>query len=185
MLVAALLWYRTFCRDLESIGFIFNPFDPCVANRIIRSKQHTIRFHVNDVMSSHVNERVNSMFLQWMNRMYGEHGEVKATWGKRHDYLGMTFDFSMEGTVKVDMSDYMKKMVSEFKEKYKLDGTIDTPAGADLFGNKAGELLLNSQKELVQFLFVVTNPSTCGTTWGTRSPKTTGTRESGRTWSIN
>ena len=35
MLVAALLWYRTFRKDLEDIGFVFNPYDPCVANRIV------------------------------------------------------------------------------------------------------------------------------------------------------
>ena len=59
----------------------------------------------------------------------------------------MTFDFSESGKVKVDMSDYMKKMVDEFREKYKLDGTAETPAGADLFGNKASELLTIKQKE--------------------------------------
>ena len=41
MLVAALLWYKKFCADLESIGFKFNPYDPCVANRIVNGKQHT------------------------------------------------------------------------------------------------------------------------------------------------
>jgi hypothetical protein len=33
MLVAALLWYRQFREDLESVGFKFNVYDPCVANR--------------------------------------------------------------------------------------------------------------------------------------------------------
>jgi hypothetical protein len=33
MLKAALLWYKTFRKDLEDIGFIFNPYDPCVANK--------------------------------------------------------------------------------------------------------------------------------------------------------
>ena len=42
MLVAALLWYKKFCADLESIGFTFNPYNPCVANRIIDGKQHTV-----------------------------------------------------------------------------------------------------------------------------------------------
>ena len=29
MLVSALLWYKKFKKDLESIGFIFNPYDAC------------------------------------------------------------------------------------------------------------------------------------------------------------
>jgi hypothetical protein len=33
MLVAALLWYQQFREDLESVGFKFNVYNPCVANR--------------------------------------------------------------------------------------------------------------------------------------------------------
>jgi hypothetical protein len=51
MLVAALLWYQHFRKDLESVGFEFNPYDPCVANRLIDGKQHTVMFHVDDLMS--------------------------------------------------------------------------------------------------------------------------------------
>lgn len=31
MLVAAMLWYKRFKKDLEEIGSVFNPYDPCVA----------------------------------------------------------------------------------------------------------------------------------------------------------
>eukprot|EP00980_Cylindrotheca_fusiformis_P020484 scaffold7541_cov93-Cylindrotheca_fusiformis.AAC.1 len=34
MLEAALLWYKRFRKDLESIGFRFNNYDSCVANRM-------------------------------------------------------------------------------------------------------------------------------------------------------
>jgi hypothetical protein len=44
MLVASLLWYKKFHSDLEQIGFHFNDYDPCVANRMVNGKQHTIRF---------------------------------------------------------------------------------------------------------------------------------------------
>ena len=39
MLVSALLWYKKFKKDLESIGFIFNPYNACVVNREIKSIQ--------------------------------------------------------------------------------------------------------------------------------------------------
>ena len=44
MLIAALLWHKMFKADLETIGFEFNPCDPCVANRIVRSQaaQHQV-----------------------------------------------------------------------------------------------------------------------------------------------
>ena len=35
MLISTLRWYQKFCKDLENEGFIFNPYDPCVANKII------------------------------------------------------------------------------------------------------------------------------------------------------
>ena len=39
MLVAALLRHKKFRADLEEAGFIFNPYDPCVANRQVNGKQ--------------------------------------------------------------------------------------------------------------------------------------------------
>jgi len=94
MLVAALLCYKTLRKDLEKVGFIFNPYNPCVCNRTIWGNQQTVRFHVNNLMSSHVNKKVNDNFLLWLNKKYGSHGEVKANCGNIHDYLGMRFDYS-------------------------------------------------------------------------------------------
>ena len=42
MLEAALMWYKKFRTDLEGIGFVFNPYDPCIAQRTVRGKQHLI-----------------------------------------------------------------------------------------------------------------------------------------------
>ena len=36
MLTTSMLWYRKFRSDLEKVGFIFNNFDPCVANRYVQ-----------------------------------------------------------------------------------------------------------------------------------------------------
>ena len=41
-LEAALLWYRKLCSDLEGIGFKFNPYDACIANRKVKGSQHTV-----------------------------------------------------------------------------------------------------------------------------------------------
>ena len=91
MLESALLWYRKFRSDLEENGYIFNNYDLCVANKTIRGNQMTVRFHVDDCMSSHVEKKANDELLEWLNDMYGKHGEVKAVRGTVHDYLGMTF----------------------------------------------------------------------------------------------
>ena len=47
MIVAALLYYKKFVKDIKKIGFELNPYDPCVANRRMNMKQHTITWHVD------------------------------------------------------------------------------------------------------------------------------------------
>jgi hypothetical protein len=79
MLVASLLWFKKFREDLETQGSKFNPDDLCIANRWVDHKRHTVRFHVDNLMSSHVDPKVNNKLLEWLNKMYGSHGEVKAT----------------------------------------------------------------------------------------------------------
>jgi hypothetical protein len=52
-LVAALLYYKKFVKSLKSKGFNLNPYDPCVANKIVEGKQITVCFHVDDCKLSH------------------------------------------------------------------------------------------------------------------------------------
>ena len=153
MLKAALLWYQKFKTSLEKIGFKFNPYDPCVANHIVNGKQHTIRFHVDDVMSSHVDPEVNSRFRDWLDKKFGSHSKVVATRGKIHNYLGMRFDFSEKGKVKIDMIDYMKAMVDESSFNLQPNDTAPTPAAEDLFTLGEGEPL--AKKEAEEFHTVV------------------------------
>jgi hypothetical protein len=47
-----------------------------------------------EVKSSHIDFKDNDHCLSWLNHKYGEHGQVKATRGTSHDYLGMTFDYT-------------------------------------------------------------------------------------------
>ncbi len=152
MLIAALRWYQTFKADLESIGFEFNPYDPCVANRTVRGKQHTVRFHVDDLMSSHADPKVNDRFLDWLNKKYGNYGEVTATRRKIHDYLGMIFDFSEPGILKLDMIDYVEKMLEEFSLQFDKRDTVPTPAEEDLFHEGKGHLDKERQKEFHTFV---------------------------------
>jgi hypothetical protein len=38
------------------MGFEINPYDPCVANKMVNGTQMTIRWHVNDLMISHLSQ---------------------------------------------------------------------------------------------------------------------------------
>ena len=77
----------------------------------------TICFHIDDLMSSHQDPKINNEFLNFLNDKYGQPVEVKATRGKCHNYLGMTFKFE-DGKVKVDMRDYIMDMLSKFPIKF-------------------------------------------------------------------
>ena len=147
MLVAALLWYKQFRGDLEEVKFKFNRYDPCVANRMIRGSQHTIRFHVDDLMASHMNSRVNDVFGEWLNKKYGAYGQVKVTRGKVHEYLGMRFDFSEKGKVKIDMIDYIASMIDDSSIELSASDTAPTPAAEDFFAESTGQKLNDQQRE--------------------------------------
>ena len=133
MLVASLLYYKRFLDDITKIGFERNQYDPCVANRMINNKQHTITWHVDDIKSNHVEPEVNDKFLLWLNKTYGEDGigNVKAMRGKRHDYLAMILDFSSAGVFKLNMIDYIKGIIKDFTGK--LEGKVKFPWTAKLF----------------------------------------------------
>lgn len=66
MMKSALLFYRKLVADLISLGFEINPYDPCVANKIMNNKQLTICWHVDDLFIGHEDPAVVSNFLTWL-----------------------------------------------------------------------------------------------------------------------
>jgi hypothetical protein len=54
MMKSALLFYRKLASELQEMGFETNPYDICVANKMVNGTQMTIRWHVDDFMISHL-----------------------------------------------------------------------------------------------------------------------------------
>ena len=74
-----------------AIGFKLNPYDPCVANKIVHSKQLTIAWHVDDLKVSHKKYQVVSHMVKWLKAKYEQlfdngSGAMMITHGKIHDY---------------------------------------------------------------------------------------------------
>jgi hypothetical protein len=64
ILKAALLFYKKLIKDLMGIGFKLNPYDPCVANKIVNGKQMTLCWHVDDMQVSHFEKKeVDDMII--------------------------------------------------------------------------------------------------------------------------
>ena len=82
-------------------------------------KQQTVTWHVNNLKSSHVDAAVNNEFHSWLEKTYRDTkiGVVKLKRSKVHDYLGMVLDYSHQGTVCVDMRNYVNKMIMDFPEE--------------------------------------------------------------------
>jgi hypothetical protein len=57
-MIVSLLYYRKFTKSLTDVGYEINPYDPCGANKMIKGKQMTIAYHVDDCKLSHVNTKV-------------------------------------------------------------------------------------------------------------------------------
>ena len=107
---AALLFYLKFVKNLKSIGFVLNPYYPCVANNIVDSAQLTVVWHLDDLKVSHVDAGVVTIMSMWLQKTYERlfddgPGAMKLKRGKIHEYLGMQLDFSVAGQVKITMFD--------------------------------------------------------------------------------
>jgi hypothetical protein len=161
MLQSSLLYYKKFRKDIESIGFKVNPYDPCVANRIVNGKQHTVTWHVDDLKSSHVDSKVNDQFLEWLKKKYAsdEIGEVKVMRGKKHDYLAMTLDYSLPGVLRVDMTKYVKSMIDDFP--HKLEGVEKFPWTDKLFTVDTKSKKLEHEKAKIFHIFVMKGMFLC------------------------
>ena len=132
MLQSGLLYYQKFQKDIEEYGFKVNPYDPCVANKMVNGKQLTITWHVDDLKASHVHENVLDQFVEWLKTKYGlDVNKLKVHKGKIHDYLARNLDYTMKGQVRIDMIKYVKDMIKDFPKH--ISKAHPTPASEKLF----------------------------------------------------
>ena len=175
-MIAGLLYYRKFSDSLTEQGYVANAYDPCVWNKIIKGKQSTICFHVDDCKISHVSVKVNDDTIKWLRRDYESiftdgSGEMKVARGKVHKYLGMKLDFTTAGVVIVTMIDYVDDVTKAWDEaSAKLDDgfklvakrqRIATAAPDDLFKVNDDAMKLEKGKaksfhSIVQMMLYVT-----------------------------
>ena len=155
---AALIFYLKFVKNLKSIGFKLNTYDPCVTNNIVDGAQLTVVWHVDDLKLSHVDAGVVTRMSVWLKKTYERLfddglGAIKLKRGKIHEYLGMQLDFSVVGQVKITMFDYIQEMLEDF---HKLDPnkTISlTPATDHIFRVRDYQPKLDEQKAQIFHTF--------------------------------
>ena len=108
LLQLVLLFYRKLRAELEDFGFTVNPYNPCVANKIINDSQMTVTWRVDDLKISHKDSKEVTKFIKHFGDIYGDRMTVPR--GKAHDYFGMDMDFSSPKVLKIGMNKYIKKI---------------------------------------------------------------------------
>ena len=124
-----LLFYHKLRKELEDFGFEINPYDPCVANKVVNGPQMTVTWHVDDLKVSHNDYHEVTKFLMYSGDLYGN--RITVNRGTVHDYLGMDLDFSNKGKLYVSMIKYLRKIFTTFPGK--ITSTAATPAADHLF----------------------------------------------------
>jgi hypothetical protein len=130
-LQAAMLFWKDLTGYLLMLGFILNPYNNCVANKIIDSTQCTTLWHVDDLKITHIKQEVIEDLVQVLNERYGKLDPLTVTHGDIHNYLGMTLDYSVPGQVSIQMDDYVQYLLEEAPAN--MQGTMTTPAADHLF----------------------------------------------------
>ena len=151
-MVASLLYYKKFTASLKRRGFIMNPYDSCVWNKMQDGKQLTIVFHVDDCKLSHVDSKVIDKNIEWLRKEYENifedgTGKMKVSRGRKHTYLGMDLDYSSKGQCTITMFKYIDEILAAWKK-------INQSTDQDGFKTVAGKFK-NKSTAAPENLFVV------------------------------
>jgi Reverse transcriptase (RNA-dependent DNA polymerase) len=93
-----LLWFKELSKFLSSIGFVPNPYDPCVMNAGSGDQQISIGVYVDDII---ITCRSESRITKTIQLLEKEYKKLKITRGLVHHYLGRVLDFSAQGVVTI------------------------------------------------------------------------------------
>ncbi len=122
---SAKLWFNHMSGTLRELGFVSNPIQPCTFNKF-ETNQITVGLFVDDFKVTCVDQNIIDNFLEQLTSRYGP---LKISRGSIHFFLGMLFDYSVKGQVKVSMDGYTKDLLRITGVTAK----VTTPATAKLF----------------------------------------------------
>jgi hypothetical protein len=72
-------------------------------------------------MISHLSQDKMTKVVQGIKDIYREN--LVETFGTVHDYLGMTFDYSFTKKVRINMWEYLRKVINEFPRRLRVCNT--------------------------------------------------------------
>ena len=129
---SAHLWYKTLRKTLENYGLKANPIDPCVFNLCRESPgsgKLSMALHVDDLLITCDSREELDRFFSYLR---SEFKEISVHQERKLSYLGMMFDFSTEGEVKVTM----EKCTEDIIRESGVETRRRTPATSELFNTR-------------------------------------------------
>jgi hypothetical protein len=135
-MIASLLYYWKCVESLTDIDFTINPYDTCVANKIIEGEQMNICFHVDECKLSHRKKKFMDQIIEYLRQecesiFEDRSGAMTVSRGKIHKYLGMTLDYSVLGQIKITMLEYVNEILVAFDKEEPKCGYTKTSAAPD------------------------------------------------------
>jgi hypothetical protein len=61
------------------MGLEINPYNPCITNKIVNGSQVTIRWHVDDLMISHLKQEEIMQVVQQIKDIYSKYLKEKLS----------------------------------------------------------------------------------------------------------
>ena len=129
---ALLFWQRLSEFLVNRLGFEINPYDECVANKIIDGSQCTIAWYVDDLKISHKSQDVLEEVFKELQCEFGKEAPLTVSRGKQHSYLGMQIDYTEDGKVKFTMPHMIDEIIGQLPLSLS-NGPSSTPAANHLF----------------------------------------------------
>ena len=117
---SALLWYNMNTGTLKEEGFILNPYDLCVVNKVIECKQYTTTRYVDDSKISHVDNTVVDNVISVIENYFGKMIVIR---GIKHTYVSIYTEFIRNGELSLNQKPHLKECIADFGEDFTIGFT--------------------------------------------------------------
>ena len=139
---SAKLWQGHLTDTLSTLGFFMNPYDPCVFNMGKGDNQCTIVFHVDDLMITCRDVDILNETIERLDEIYKD---TKCTQGEIIPFLGLDFDFSEKGSVRITGDGIVESLIDQSEDKDQQKKTT-SPYNHDLHRVDEESPLLNEDE---------------------------------------
>ena len=114
---SAKLWNDDLSKMLIDAGFVANPEDPCVFNKgsLADKNQITVIIYVDDLMATCLQQKQIDDLWAAVRKRFVKPGEpdIQVRRGKVINYLGMTFDWTVPGEVRITQLGFTAELVAD------------------------------------------------------------------------